>query len=101
MTSKTGKATGKTRAPRGAGSLVERTGHPGTWRLRYREGGRTRETTFAGSRSAAAAHLRDLSALAGNAPPVVQEAEAKTVGDLLDAWLELIEGDKAPSYVAA
>jgi integrase len=86
MTSKT-KATGKTRAPRGAGSLSERAGHPGTWRLRYRENGRTRETTFTGSRSAAAAELRRLSALAGNAPPAVAEDQNRTVGDLLDAWL--------------
>jgi integrase len=100
MTSKSTKATGKRRAPRGAGSLVERPGYKDSWRLRWRENGRTRETTFAGSRSAAAAELRHLSALAGNAPPVAQDAEAKTVGYLLDAWLAQLDGDRAARYVA-
>ncbi len=101
MTSKTGKATAKKRAPRGAGSLSERPGHPGTWRLRWREGGRTRETTFSGSFSAAAAELRRLGALAGNAPPAVREDEERTVGELLDAWLTHNERTgKSARYVA-
>jgi integrase len=87
MTSKGSKATGKTRAPRGAGSLTERPGHPGTWRLRYREGGRTRETTFSGSRSAAATELRRLTALAGNAPPVSEKDAEHTMAEAFDNYV--------------
>lgn len=102
MTGKGNKATatpGKARAPRGGGSLSERPGHRRTWRLRWRESGRTRETTFAGARSAATRELRRLTALAGNAPPA-REDEKRTVGELLDSWRDRLEGDKAPRYVA-
>ena len=92
------------RAAYGGGSMTERSGHPGIWRLRWREDGRLRETTFRGSKAAAAAELRERVRLAGgSASAEVERAAAKesgrTVGDALDAWLHHIDGDRAQRYV--
>ena len=76
------------RAAYGGGSIKERAEHAGQWRLRWREGGRYRETTYRGRRSAAAAELRERVRLAGGAAPTdadEQDSAGRTVGDLLDA----------------
>lgn len=93
------------RAAYGGGSMTERDGYPGTWRLRWREAGRPRETTFQGSRKAAAAELRERVRLAGGAAPTeaptttAATEDGRTVGDALDAWLAQIDGDRAVRYV--
>jgi len=84
--------------------MTERDGYPGTWRLRWRDGGRYRETTFRGSRKAASAELRERVRLSGGAAPAdaaeLDSAE-RTVGDLLDAWLTHSKASgKAERYVA-
>ena len=92
----------KDRAAYGGGSMTERPGYPGTWRLRWHDGGRSRETTFKGSRAQAAAELRECVRLAGGAAPAVDAVEdGHTVGELLDAWLEHSEASgKSARYVA-
>jgi integrase len=84
--------------------MTERPGYPGTWRLRWRDGGRYRETTFRGSRKAAAAELRERVRLAGGAAPAEAaelDGAERTVGDLLDVWLTHSErSGKAERYVA-
>lgn len=91
------------KAAYGGGSATEHPDRPGVWRLRWRENGRTRETTFRGSKAAAHAELRERIRLAGgaetaNLPDVVEDG--RTVGDALDAWLAQVDGDRAPRYVA-
>jgi integrase len=78
--------------------MQERHGYPGIWRLRWRENGRSRETTFRGSKSQAAAELRKKVQKAGGGSRV--DDGRRTVGDLLDAWLEHSEASgKAARYV--
>ena len=86
----------------GGGSLAERPGYKGQWRLRWREDGRHRETTFRGSKAAAAAELRERVRLAGAPAPANMPDDAEdghTVGDALDAWLAQVDGDRARRYV--
>jgi integrase len=93
-----------TRAVKGGGSLKERAGYPGVWRLRWRDGkGAEHGTTFRGSRTAAAAELRERVRLSDGAIPVTKQIaeQGRTVGDLLDAWLAFSErSGKAARYVA-
>ncbi len=90
------------RAAQGQGSMSERDGYPGQWRLRWRENGRYRETTFRGSRRAAAAELAERVRLAGGPAPIDTSVTAdtgRTVAEVLDAWLAHIDGDRATRYV--
>lgn len=91
-----------TRAAQGGGSMTKRDGYPGTWRLRWREGGRYRETTFRGSRKAASAELRERVRLSGGTAPADAtdlDSAGRTVSDVLDVWLSSVEGDRSARYV--
>ena len=75
------------RAAYGAGSMTEKA--PGVWRLRAMANGRQIERTFRGTEAAARKHLRSL---ADEAPlKATAAADARTFGDLLDAWMAHIE----------
>jgi integrase len=92
-----------TRAAQGGGSMKEREGYPGTWRLRWREAGRYRETTFQGSKAQAAAELRERVRLAGGAALAdakPERTEGRTVSDVLNAWLASIDGDRSARHVS-
>jgi hypothetical protein len=73
------------RRPRQTGGMTERA--PGVWRLRVRNEYGQIERTFRGSKTAAA---KELATLAGQARQVRPKRGARTVGQLLDEWLEHI-----------